>query len=496
MSSYRSTGSVQEEVRSLNLSYNNGGSYRHWLISTASRVNHVPAPLLATKTVPPLPARYLVTRPRLLEKLDECLRPGCRLTLVTGPAGFGKTTLVSAWVAAAALRPEAPLVAWLSLDEQDRDPVRFWAYLCAAVTAANPALTRGMGELLDAAQTPDLESALVLLLNSLAQTSVPTLLVLDDFHAVDHPALVPSLNFFLSRVPRHVHLLILTRRDPTLPLALFRGRGEVLEIRQGDLRFLGPEADTLLQTCLGWPLPPDAVEALEAKTEGWAAGLQMACLALQSQKPPAGPEDVRAFVASFSGSHRYILDYLAEEVLARQPAEIRDFLLVTSVLEQLSGPVCDAVRGGAADSQRLLEDLESHNLFTVALDAERQWYRYHHLFADLLRKRLAQESPTRVSELHRRACHWYEQNQLMPLAVDHALQADDPVLAARLLKQVAEAALGRGEHVWLLARLRKLPSEQLHRHPQLLVDQATILVADSRPEEAEACLAAAEGQAG
>ncbi len=456
--------------------------------SPASPGSLLPASsLLATKLFIPPPGPCLVERPRLLEKLNQVLQPGCRLTLVSAPPGFGKTTLVSMWAVSARAAHRGLAVAWLSLDERDNDPVLFWSYVCASLHG------QGAQALLRSVQGTNFEAALTALINDLARLSAPVLLVLDDFHLIRSPAIVGSLGFLLDRMPPQFHLLVLTRSDPHLPLALLRSRGQLLEIRQADLRFSAREADSFLNAGMGLGLAPQAVEALHARTEGWAAGLQLAAVSLR------GREKADEFIASFSGSHRYILDYLFEEVLRRQLPESQTFLLKTSILDSFCGPLCDALLAGTAlgsfpDAQAVLEYLESNNLFIVSLDEERRWYRYHQLFADLLRKHLRRQAdPAAETELHARASRWYEQADLPYPAVDHALRVPDYARAARLLEGSAEAILNRGEYNWLLQSIRKLPTEQAQAHPELYIVEATVLASTGYLREAEECLRAFEG---
>ena len=434
--------------------------------------------LLATKLHVP-PARLnLVARPRLLERLRQGLDH--RLILVSAPAGFGKTTLISS------LKCQISNLnlAWVSLDEGDNDPIRFWAYVCAALQSQNGSLGIGAQTLLCSVQATDFENILTVLINDLAHLPDPLLLVLDDFHLIRSPVVIRSLAFLLDRMPSQFHLLILTRSDPSLPLARLRSRGQLLELRQDDLRFSTAEVNSFLNASMGLNLPPHAVEALRAKTEGWAAGLQMAATSLRGQ------EKVDELIDSFSGSNRYILDYLIEEVLKQQSQNIQEFLLKTSLLDSLCGPLCDAVLGDHVHqlSSITLEYLENNNLFIVPLDQDRRWYRYHQLFADLLKKRLRQSYSTEEAELHARASRWYEQNDLPSPAMEHAFQARDFARAARLLDQSAEAILNRGEYRGLLQWIQRLPEEQICAHLRLPVFKATILASTGQLQEAERCL--------
>src|SRR5215467_5490171 len=369
--------------------------------------------LLATKLDAPHPQQGFVARARLVAKLDEGLAR--RLILVCGPAGFGKTTLLADWTR----RGNRP-VAWVSLDAGDNDPARFWRHVVAAMDRACPGIGERAGPLLGPPAPSSFEGLVSALINELsAQPGDPELLlVLDDYHLIDTRLVHSPLEFLLEHLPPGVHLVLVGRSDPPLPLARLRASGQLAELRADDLRFTAEEAAALLREAVGADLPSSAVAALAARTEGWAAGLQLAGLSLRGQA------DVTGFVAAFSGSHRFVLDYLAEEVLERQSDQLRGFLLETSLLERLSAELCDAVTG-RADSQAMLEQVERANLFLVPLDEVRGWWRYHHLFADLLRARLQHERPGRVPQLHRNAAAWYDEHGLADDAVRHALGAGD-----------------------------------------------------------------------
>src|ERR1700722_128852 len=330
-------------------------------------------PLLETKLHVPRWRRSLVARPRLSERLSRGAESA--LTLVSAPAGFGKTTLLAEWLAVAAA--DGRSVAWLSLDQRDNDPALFWTYLVAALNTGAPAGGAGALARLQPPLPPN-EAGLVALLNDLDAISDDVVLVLDDYHVIDARDVQDAMAFLLEHLPPQIHLVIASRTDPPLPLARLRGRGELAEIRAADLRFTPSEAAAYLNEVMGLVLTAPDVTALEERTEGWIAALQLAALSMQ------GREDASAFIAGFAGDDRYIVDYLVEEVLARQRTDVRDFLLTTSVLERLTGPLCDAVTGRAGGTAALVA-LERANLFLVSLDDRRQWYRYHHLFADVLR---------------------------------------------------------------------------------------------------------------
>jgi LuxR family maltose regulon positive regulatory protein len=428
------------------------------------------APLLTAKLYVPPVRPDLVPRAHLFERLDEGLSLGRKLTLVSAPAGFGKTTLVSAWAARFG-RP----VAWLSLDEGDNDPVRFLAYLAAALQT--------VGVVLDEEASTAADEALLTMLVNQANTVAPFVLVLDDYHFITAQPVHDALTFLLDHLLGTMHLVIATRADPPLPVARLRGRGQLTELRLTDLRFTPDEAAQFLERAMGLILAAEDVAALAVRTEGWIAGLQMAALSLQ------GKDDVSRFVAAFTGSNRYILDYLLEEVLRRESEQVQAFLLQTSILDRLCGPLCDTVArdwrleiDGAESpisdlqSQTVLEYLESANLFVVPLDERREWYRYHRLFADLLHQRLHQTHPERVPVLHRRASVWYEESGLAAEAIDHALAAEDFERAAGLIEANAEATLMRGEVSTFLRWIDALPDGLVRARPTLCVSYAWMLL--------------------
>ena len=439
-----------------------------------------PDALLATKLHVPRPRPGFVPRPRLVEALGEGLAG--RLILVCAPAGSGKTALLADW----ALSGRRP-VAWLSLDAADNDPVRFWRHTVAALDGARPGLGERVGLLLGPPAPASFEGLVTALINDLAAQpdGGEVLLVLDDYHLIDAQPVHASLAFLLEHLPPGLHLVLASRADPPLPLARLRAGAQLAELRTADLRFSAEEAAALLRESAGADLPAAAMAALAARTEGWVAGLQLAALSLAGQADPAG------FVAAFSGSHRYVLDYLAEEVLDRQQEELRTFLLETSLLERLSGGLCDAVTG-RTDSQAMLERVEQAGLFLVPLDEVRGWWRYHHLFADLLRARLQQQRPGRVPALHRAAAAWCEDHGLADDAVRHALAAGDPAWAARLVERSADAFLLRSEDATLQRWLAALPAGLASSRPRLLLARARLALLSHRVEAAEVALDAAE----
>jgi LuxR family maltose regulon positive regulatory protein len=412
-------------------------------------------PLLTTKLYPPPAPADVVPRPRLAEQLADTF--GSRLTLVSAPAGYGKTTLLSEWIARSGLP-----VAWLSLDEGDNDPTRFWSYAIAALLGVLPARTTtpAISDLHDLRPTPS-ESAITAIINAFAGAPQPVALVLDDYHLIDSEAVHRTVSFLLEHLPPQLRLIIASRTDPPLALARLRARGQLRELRAGDLRFTDAEADAFLNAVMGLNLEPEAVATLETRTEGWVAGLRLAAHALTRR------DDSQDFIAAFGGSHRSVVDYLVDEVLSRQSARMQNFLLQTSILERLSGPLCDAVTG-QLDSQQLLEALERANLFVVSLDEQREWYRYHHLFAEVLRDRLRQ-SRARPSapELHERAARWYYGQGLVREALGHAFAGNDIDSATYLLLRYASPLLMRGEYATVLAWLDKIPPARLRCSSQL-----------------------------
>jgi LuxR family maltose regulon positive regulatory protein len=416
-----------------------------------------PDALLATKLHVPRPQPEFVPRPRLVQALDEGLARG--RVLVCAPAGFGKTALLAGWARGGG-RP----VAWLGLDGGDSDPARFWRYAVAALDRARPGLAGRLGPLM----SRSFEGLVTALINELTAGPGPdeVLLVLDDYHLVEAGPVHDSVAFLLENLPPGLRVVVSGRADPPLPLPRLRARGQLAELRAADLRFTPGEAAELLGETAGPGLPAAAVVALVARTEGWAAGLHLAGLSLRGHA-----EDAAGFAAAFSGSHRFVLDYLADEVLDAQTGQVRAFLLETSVLERLSGELCDAVTGRAG-SQAMLADIERAGLFLVPLDEVRCWWRYHQLFADLLRARLAAEQPGRAVPLHRAAAAWCQEHDLADDAVRHALAAGDTAWAARLVERYVEALLGRSEGVTLRRWVSALPAEAARGRPRLCLAQA------------------------
>jgi len=447
-------------------------------------------PFLKTKLYIPPVRPDMVARPHLIVKLEEGLRPGNKLILLSAPAGFGKTTTLAAWINHARQNSQARF-GWLSLDREDNTPVHFWIYFVRALQVVLPELDAAILGMLEASEPAPLENTLTLLLNAIAAYSQPLVLILDDYHLLEAPAIHASLTFFLEHQPPHFHLALATRIDPPWPLARLRVRKEITELRAGDLRFTPEEAATFLNDVMSLNLSGESVSLLDARTEGWIAGLQMAALAMQAPMSMQGRGDAVAFVQAFSGSHRFILDYLVEEVLDRQPGEIQAFLLKTSILDRLTASLCDAVTG-REDSQALLTQLERANLFLVPLDDDRHWYRYHHLFADLLRGRLKQNWPEQLPVLHRRASEWYEQSGLLSEALSHAAEVGDTERLIRLIVDNALSLVYQGELATVLRWLEALPAEERRSRPWLCMANAWVLVFAGHVEGARQSLQDAE----
>jgi len=446
----------------------------------------VPAPplLLETKLYVPRPRRDLVPRPRLSARLDR--GAASRLMLVSAPAGFGKTTLLTEWLAT---RPAGPagqrLVAWLSLDRGDSDPVSFWAYVIAALRTVAPGVGESALAQLHARQRPPIETVLTALLNDLAGVAADIVLVLDDYHVIEAREVQDGMAFLLGHLPPRLHVVIASRADPALPLARLRARGELTEIRAADLRFTPDEAAAYFNEMMGLQLAVPDVAALERRTEGWIAALQLAALSMQ------GRADVAAFIAGFAGDDRYVVDYLFEEVLQRQPDDVQAFLLQTSILDGLSGPLCDAVTGHGG-SKAMLEALDRGNLFLVPLDDRRQWYRYHHLFADVLRARLLDEQPGQVPDLHRRASVWYERSGDQPTAIGHALAGRDFERAAGLVELAIPAMARNRQEATVRGWLEMIPGELVRVRPVLSALYAGVLLLHGELEGVEGRLRDAE----
>ncbi|WP_112237844.1 LuxR C-terminal-related transcriptional regulator [Kribbella monticola] len=441
------------------------------------------SPLVGTKLYVPQARHVVVPRPRLDERLSE----NPRLTLISGPAGFGKTTLLAAWARGAAAAGRR--IAWVSLEESEQEPASFWTYVVTALDAAAPGVGLGVLPLLRAPQ-PQLKSILATLLNELAAVADGVDLVLDDYHLADNPQIATDVAFLLEHLPPQVHLVISTRADPALPLARLRARGELVEIRAADLRFTVDEITAYLNGVFDLDLDPAEIATLEGRTEGWIAALQLAALSLQGRADAAG------FIAGFAGDDRYVVDYLVEEVLSRQPEAVRTFLLKTSILDRLTGSLCDAVTGGT-DGKAVLESLERSNLFVIRLDDSRRWYRYHHLFAEVLRAHLAEERPDEIAHLHKSAAEWYGSTGEPVPAVRHALAAGDIEQAADLVERSAIELLRQRQEATVRSWLDDIPYDVVLRRPVLalgfigaLMSRGDFETVEDRLEDLERLLAA------
>ena len=452
----------------------------------------LPAPLLETKLYVPRSRPALVPRPRLSERLDR--GTASKLTIVSAPAGFGKTTLLTEWLAAGPAGPaDERLAAWLSLDRADNDPASFWTYVIAALRTVASGVGESALALLQAPQPSPIETVLTVLLNDLGAIAADIVLVLDDYHVIDASDVQDGMAFLLDHLPPGLHVVMASRADPALPLARWRARGELVEIRAAGLRFTPDEAAAYLNEMMGLQLTARDVATLEGRTEGWIAALQLAALSMQ------GRDDVAGFIAGFAGDDRYVVDYLAEEVLQRQPDRVQAFLLQTSILGRLSGPLCDAVTGQGG-GKATLAALERGNLFLVPLDDRRRWYRYHHLFADVLQARLLDEQPGQVPDLHRRASVWYQQNGEPSVAIGHALAAEDFGRAADLIELAIPVMRRTRQEAALRGWLKTLPDEVVRVRPVLSVAFAGALLAvgefegvEGRLRDAERCLSATTG---
>ncbi len=431
---------------------------------------------LATKLhIPPLRADA-VARERLVERIETGVREGRALTLISAPAGFGKTTLISAW-----LQASGRSAAWFSLDDGDNDPIRFWRYVIAALQTRAPSIGSSASTMLAAPQTP-LESLAAALLNDLTALDQPLVLVIDDYHAITDPNIHTSLDFFLDRLPPHMHLVVATREDPPLSLPRRRARQKLTEVRAADLRFTLAETADLLNTHMRLGLKANDLAALEQRTEGWAVGLQLAALSLQ------GRSDKHDFVSAFAGDDRYIADYLIEEVIQRQPPHVQDFLLKTSILPRLNAGLCDALLD-RHDSRSVLLDLERANLFVVPLDNRREWFRYHRLFADLLQQRLSETiEPMALIDLHRRAGAWFEDKGLMGEAIEQALIAHDYDTAARRLQPHVQWLFFHSELQTLADYVAAFPADYLTQHLSLLAMRSWALLASGQSAKALTCI--------
>jgi LuxR family maltose regulon positive regulatory protein len=438
--------------------------------------------ILATKLYIPQPRSKIVPRIRLIERLNEGTSSGSKLTLISAPAGFGKTTLVSEWIAGCGRS-----AAWLSLDEGDNDPTRFLTYLIAALQTIKANIGKGLLATLQSPQQLSTESILTALLNEI--TSIPDhfILVLDDYHVLDSKPVDDTLTFLIDHLPSQLLMVIVTREDPHLPLARLRARGQLTELRAADLRFTPSEAAEFLNQVMNLNLSEEDITALETRTEGWIAGLQLAALSMQGQ----GDLDAADFIKSFTGSNRFVLDYLIEEVLGRQPENIQTFLLHTSILDRMCGQLCDAVLvSPSASGQEILEYLDYINLFIVPLDSDRRWYRYHHLFGDLLRQRLGK--PKEFAEFHLRASRWHEENGDLGAAYHYAIAAGDYGRAAGLAEAAWQGMEESFQTAGWLGWVKKLPEEVIRDRPALCVQLGSAFSLAGEPETSEIYLQNAE----
>ena len=448
----------------------------------------MPEILLHTKLgIPPL-REMVVARKHLLGYVnDGFLQAGKfsrKLTLVSAPAGYGKTTFVAEWLH----KLQLP-AGWLSLDEADNDPNRFLAYLMAAIQSVRPGVGVSAQAMMQSPQPPPAEINLTILINEISALSSSLILVLDDYHAISNISIHQQVTFLLEHLPAQMHLVLITREDPLIPVPRLRARSQVLEIRQDDLRFILEEITDFLRRVMQLDLSEDDILALERRTEGWVAGLQLAALSLH------GLRDKSDFILAFTGSNRYILDYLIDEVFNRQPGEVRDFLLITAILDRLSGPLCDAVadRNG---SRELLEKLEQANMFIVPLDPSRTWYRYHRLFSELLRhQQQLVRQPVEVARLHQRASQWFDAQGYLNEAIQHSLSAQDWARATYLIGQVNDGMFKRGEIVTIINWMEALPNELVLSQPGLCLIYGWALLLIGKYEQARPVLAKAENLA-
>ncbi len=435
------------------------------------------APLLVTKLYPPPLKADLVDRQGLIDRLSEGL--GRKISLISAPAGSGKSILIRSWLNSLSQLPDHE-AAWLSLDSEDNDPARFLAYLITAL-ARTQLLGEDFGlgplELLNSPQMVPVENVLVPILNQLAETSGKIILVLDDFHLIDSQEVQDTLSYFLDHLPPQLHLVIASRQDPQLPLGRLRAQGQLTELRAADLRFTYEESADFLNRLMGLDLSPEEIAELESKTEGWIAGLQLAAISLQ------GSADVQGFIRSFQGSNRLVLDFLIEEVLARQEKDVQDFLLRTSVLERMTGPLCDALTG-REDGCEILEALYRANLFIVPLDEERIWYRYHHLFADLLQGQLTSSPNAATNELHQKASRWYQANDYLAEAVHHAVAGNDVKSAVALIESGALPAIEKSDFRFILDSVNLLPGSARAEAPWLFIYHTWALLLTGQVEAA------------
>ena len=435
-------------------------------------------PLLTTKLYTPPPRRNLVARPRLIKRLDAGRHR--KLTLVSAPAGYGKTTLISDWVA-----HSKDQVAWLSLEEEDKNFVRFISYLVAALQQIEEGIGTDVQTIAQSSQSPQADHLITMLLNEIDACGLEFILVLDDYHLIPNQEIFDAIDFTLAHLPSGVHLVLIGRVDPPLFLSRLRVGGQITEIRQNDLRFTKTEVSAFINDLMGLNLSGEDIDALEVRTEGWIASLQLAALSLQ------GRDDKQAFVTAFSGSHHYVIDYLVDEVMSRQTQEIQTFLYQTSVFSRFCAPLSDAVLE-ISESRRLIHDIDEANLFLIHLDDERNWYRYHHLFAEFLNQRLHEKEPQSIPDLQRKASIWFEQNGLLAEAINHALQGEEFTRAAKLVESVGPDMMMHNEFDQLTSWLDAIPQQQVNSWPWLCIIRAWMCQRWAQLDQGEFYLQCAE----
>lgn len=434
--------------------------------------------MLLTKLHIPLVGNNTVHRTELFDKLNEGLDR--KLILISAPAGFGKTTLVSDWI-----NQNQILTAWLSLDKGDNDPVEFLSYLIWGIQGVHKDFGQTALTLLQSPNKLNTLSITSLLLNEMISIKQNFLLVLDDFHLINSQEILELTSFLIQYIPGNIHIVILTRSDPALPLARIRSQHQLVELRLPDLSFSAPDISLLFNKKLKLGLSEEDVHSLETKTEGWIAGLQLTALSLLNRG------DVSGFIRDLKGDNQYIMDYLMEEVLKNQSDDIKEFLLQTSILEQVSSSLCNALLN-RNDSQLIIENLEKNNMFVIPLDTERQWYRYHHLFSDLLKQKLQLRGKDSITELHRKACDWFEQNNLFDLAIEHALAVKNYEKSMQLIGKVVEEKWKNGQHTAIIKYSGLFPEEIIKKNPELCFYISWILITGGQIKEAEPFLSCAE----
>ena len=448
------------------------------VVDTPLNANSSIDTLLITKLYIPRPRPALITRPRLSNRLTEGLTH--KLILISAPPGFGKTTILSDWISQSAF----PFM-WVSLDSRDNESARFWIYFITAIQRLNPKIGRQAIEWLQSSSSVPMETIITSLLNEIDSFSEPFAIVLEDYHTINSISIHQNISFLLDHMPDNMHLIITSRSDPQLPLAQLRALNEMIEIRSEDLRFTSEETAAFLNQTMGLNLTGEQIASLKSRTEGWIAGLQLAAISLQ------GHIDSSSFISSFKGSHRFILDYLLEQVLQRQTTCVQQFLLDTSILDHFTAQMCDAVTE-RIDSQNILEELERANLFLVSLDDEREWYRYHHLFKDALYSRLKSTQPSRAMGLHQNAAGWFEAHGMFIDAIEHALASADWERAVRLIEQESLPVTNQNKAQTVLGWVGKLPDPSFLSHPRLLIVKALALMYIRRFDESQKCLETVE----